>query len=189
LAAWYAYPMAARTRKESRSMSSESSSQGYTEKIRHVLTETRMVLPGAQALLGFGTVAALTDGFEELPPLLRAVHTTGLCFIAVAIILLMTPAAYHRIAEGGEQTEHFHRVASRLLLAAMAALAPGMAAGLWIVLERTTSSRSAGVIGAGLTVVLFYSTWFGWTLLARARDAARARPAKRLLPPRRSRIT
>jgi len=63
------------------------------------------------------------DGFEKLPNLLKYVHLISLCLTAVSIILLMTPAAYHRIVERGEETEHFHRFARKTLLAAMAPLA------------------------------------------------------------------
>jgi hypothetical protein len=186
IGAWYAYPMLARARRTGRkqepSMAAthdgeadspprHGADKDLADKIRHVLTEARMVLPGAQALLGFGVLAALMDSFEKFPPVLKAVHLAGLCFIALAVVLLMTPAAYHRIAERGEHTERFHRVAGRLLLGAMAALAPGVAAALWIVLERTSGSRTAGAAAAVLTLIAFYGAWFGWTLAVRERKA------------------
>ena len=139
------------------------------DRVRQVLTEARMVLPGAQALLGFGSIAVLMDAFKQLPGTLKLVHAIGLCFIALAIVLLMTPAAYHRIVEEGRESERFHRVASRLLLAAMASLAPGLGAALWLVLEVAFESRAAGLVGAIGVVAVFYSAWFGWTLFQRAR--------------------
>ncbi|MCC6661880.1 MAG: hypothetical protein IT437_13450 [Phycisphaerales bacterium] len=165
LAAWYAYPAAARLRDApEQGAAVDESSTPIDVKVHQVLTEARMVLPGAQALLGFGVISTLTTAFDGLPPTLRAVHAAGLSFIAVAVVLLMTPAAYHRIAERGENSERFHRVATRLLLAAMALLAPGMGAALWMVLERATGSRIAGASGGVVTVVLYYAMWFGWTL-------------------------
>jgi hypothetical protein len=35
-------------------------------RIRHVLTEARVVLPGTQALLGFQLTVILTESFEKL---------------------------------------------------------------------------------------------------------------------------
>jgi hypothetical protein len=163
LGAWYAYPWAARLREDPKEEDVEARATSIDDKVRQVLTEARMVLPGAQALLGFGVIATLTDAFERLPGTLRGVHAAGLCCIAAAVVLLMTPAAYHRIAERGENSERFHRVATRLLLAAMALLAPGMGAALWLVLERVTGSRAAGAGGAAATVVVYYAMWFGWT--------------------------
>jgi hypothetical protein len=37
-------------------------------KIEQVLTEARIIIPGAQALFGFQFVAMLTTGFDRLPP-------------------------------------------------------------------------------------------------------------------------
>jgi len=65
-------------------------------------------------------------GFERLPESSRALHLAGVLCIALATILLMTPAARHRLVEGGEDTEAFHQFASRVLLAAMVPLAPAL---------------------------------------------------------------
>jgi len=77
------------------------------DKIQHVLTETRVVLPGAQALLGFQLVTILMDGFEKLTTVAKYVHLISLCLIAVSIIILMTPAAYHRIVEREKRLNTF----------------------------------------------------------------------------------
>src|SRR5205085_946674 len=116
---------------------------GLADRVRQVLTEGRMTLPGAQALLGFGMIAVLMEAFRELPLILKVVHLIGLCCIASVIVLLMTPGAYHRIAEEGENSERFHRIATRFLLAAMALLALGLSAGIWVVFEIITGSRAA----------------------------------------------
>ena len=88
-------------------------------KIKQVLTETRVVLPGAQALLGFQLTAMLTDAFDKLPKNLQYVHLGSLCLLAVSIVFLMSPAAFHRIVERGEDTERLYRFSSVMLLAAM----------------------------------------------------------------------
>jgi hypothetical protein len=168
LGSWYVYPLVERGPAGVQVVEQDKPTD-VTEKIRHVLTEARMVLPGAQALLGFGTIVVLKDTFKELPQTLRVVHVISLCFIALATVLLMTPAAYHRIVERGEMDEEFHRVAARLLLLGMAALAPGLAGSVWVVLERATGSRAAGAVGAVAVVVLCYGLWFGWTLVERRR--------------------
>lgn len=173
--AWFAIPWWSRTRparKDPPRMTRRADTD-LPEKIRQVLTEARMVLPGAQALLGFGTIAVLSQKFATLPPLLRTVHVVGLCFIALATILLMTPAAFHRLAEGGAQTRRFHAVAGRLVLGAMAALAPGLAAGIWLVMEVATGSRTAGLVAALAVVGSLYAAWFGWSLAVRAARSRR----------------
>src|SRR5256885_1487543 len=79
-------------------------------------------------LRGFQCGAMLMAGFTKLPPVSRWIHVGGLACVALATILLITPAAYHRIAENGEDTERVHRVTSRLLLWALVPLALSLAA-------------------------------------------------------------
>src|SRR5271165_6297038 len=81
------------------------------DKIRQVLTEARVIIPGNQALLGFQFAIILQAAFRELAPWLKWIHLASLSLIALSTVLLLTPAAYHRIVERGEETEHFYRVA------------------------------------------------------------------------------
>ena len=138
------------------------------EKINYLLTESRIILPGAQALLGFQFAAFLTDAFERLPRASKLAHTASLLLIAAAVILLMTPAPYHRIVHGGEDTEAFDRVAARLVLGAMVPLGLGLAGELYVVLAKIAGARSA-VVAAGVAVLAFFGLWFGYPLLARRR--------------------
>jgi Family of unknown function (DUF6328) len=136
------------------------------EKINYLLTESRIILPGAQALLGFQFAAFLTDAFEKLPQASKLAHTASLLLIAAAVILLMTPAPYHRIVYGGEDTEAFDRIATRLVLGAMVPLGLGLAGELYVVLAKIADARSA-VIAACVAALAFLGLWFGYPLLAR----------------------
>lgn len=74
-------------------------------KVEHVLTEARVVLPGATALLGFQFATMLLEAFDKLPASSKYVHMLSLWLMGLSVILLMTPAAYHRIVERGEDSE------------------------------------------------------------------------------------
>lgn len=148
----------------------EENEQGGTklkDKIEQALTEMRVVLPGAQALLGFQFASMLVEGFDKLPASSKYVHLASLTLIALSVILLMTPAAYHRIVEKGENTDHFHRFASRILIAAMIPLALGMCGDLFVVMRKITESAIAAITGASLMLIFFYGLWFGYTLYRR----------------------
>jgi hypothetical protein len=136
------------------------------EKINLLLTESRIILPEAQALLGFQFAAFLTDAFEKLPQASKLVHTASLLFIAVAIILLMTPAPYHRIVYRGEDTKAFDRIATWLVLGAMVPLGLGLAGELYVVVAKIADARSA-FIAACVAALAFLGLWFGYPLLAR----------------------
>jgi hypothetical protein len=163
---WYGIEMfAARTRGSNASdnppSNEDSVGSKLKNKIEHVLTETRVVLPGAQALFGFQLVTILMEAFDALPELAKYVHLASLGSIAISVILLMTPAAHHRIVEKGEETEGFHRFASRTLLAAMVPLALGICGDLFVVTWKVTQSFEFGVISSAAMLVLFFSVWFG----------------------------
>lgn len=146
----------------------EAKGSELKDKIKHVLTEARVVLPGAQALLGFQFITTLMEAFEKLPLSLRYVHLSSLVLVSLSIVLLMTPAAYHRLVERGEETEHFHRFASRILIASMIPLALGVTGDFFIVVNKITASTVAAIISATLMLLFFYGFWFGLTLYRRS---------------------
>ena len=150
-----------------------------SERIKHVLTETRVVLPGAQALLGFQFLAMLTDPFEQLPRQAKIVHLASLISIGFATVLLMAPAAYHRIVEQGEETERFHRIASVLVVGAMVPIALGMAGDFYVVLVRVTGSSATAMLGGSIALAVFGGIWFGYSSYRRARMANDSPGARR----------
>src|SRR5438270_9954971 len=101
-----------------------------------------MVLPGAQALLGFQFITFVLSEFDKLPPSLKQIHVISSVLLTLSVILLMTPAAYHRIVEDGENTEHFHRFASVMLLSALVPLALGIAGDFYVVMEHVVYSTA-----------------------------------------------
>jgi hypothetical protein len=139
------------------------------DKITQVLTEGRVVLPGAQALFGFQLAMTLMQGYERIPESSKDVHLAATCAIALTVIFLMSPPAYHRIVEGGEDTERFHRFASWMVLAAMVTLPLGFAGDLWIVLRKQLGSVAAAHLGAAAALLFFYGLWFFAMLALRAR--------------------
>lgn len=154
--------------------SRDQSATPLSEKIKQVLTETRIVLPGAQALLGFQLTIVLTQKFDQIGAFQQRVHLLSLLAIAVCTVLLMSPAAYHRIVEDGEDTERFHRFASSMVLAALVFLAIGLAGDLEVVVYGIVKSLPLAWGSAGLALLFFYGLWFGFTFLRRNQVKVRA---------------
>jgi hypothetical protein len=93
-----------------------------------LLDECRMVLPGIQALFGFQLIAVFNPRFaQELSEGEQHAHLLALFLVAVAIALIMTPAALHRQLGVDRVTTTFITVSTRLLLASMVPLAFGIA--------------------------------------------------------------
>lgn len=171
---WYGFAFFSGPQKNSRGRKQQNPRAHPTAlktKIDQVLTEARVVLPGAQALLGFQLITMFMDGFDKLPNSSKYVHLASMALMALTMILLMSPAAYHRIAERGEDTTRLHRVASVLLVAAMITLPLGICGDVYIVFYKVTSSV-AGSFGIAVAVLaFFYGTWFGFTVYRRAQLA------------------
>ena len=102
-------------------------------KIEQLLTEARVLIPGAQALLGFQLIATFTKVFGELPLSAKYVHAVGLISVVIAVILLMTPAAIHRITYRGENSERFFELGSRFVISAALPIAVGVAADVYVI--------------------------------------------------------
>ena len=143
-------------------------------KIEQMLTEARVVLPGAQALLGFQLAIILTQAFEKLPPTSRAMHAVSLGLVALTVILLMAPAAYHRIVYAGEDAPEFHKTGSILVTAATVPLALGMSADLFVVMAKIAGSGAAALIAA-LALAGFVGLWHVYPAVRRGV----IRPARR----------
>jgi len=142
------------------------------DKIVQVLTEARVVLPGAQALVGFQLAITLMDAYEKLPHASKELHLAAIFADILAVIFLMAPAAYHRIVERGEDTERFHRFASAMILLALAVLPAGFALDLVVVVRKQSQSEAlAAAAGIG-TAAFFYLLWFAAMLWIRAKRNA-----------------
>ena len=144
-------------------------------KVEQLLTEARLIIPGGQALFGFQFIAMLTTGFDKLPPSSQLVHTAALCITALNVIVLMAPAALHRLSFAGEDSEAFLRLGSALVIAAPMLLALAVAADLYVVfdkvLENSILAALAGV-GGWLVMIAF---WYVIPLGLKSRHQAPSR--------------
>jgi cbb3-type cytochrome oxidase subunit 3 len=94
----------------------------------------------------------------------------------MSTIFLMAPAAYHRIAEHGEDSEEFYNLSGRMLLVAMFWLGLGIAADLWVILQKTAHSAAIAWSISAVTLLFFYGIWFGYSAHKR-REKVRERLA------------
>src|SRR5229473_5663253 len=107
-----------------------ASNQGEREDLslskaaEYLLDECRMVLPGIQALFGFQLIVVFSPGFgEKLGHAEQGAHLVAIGLVAVAVAMIMTPAALHCQAGAREVTARFVRLSRRLLLWSMFPLA------------------------------------------------------------------
>jgi uncharacterized protein DUF6328 len=138
-------------------------------RIEQMLTEARVLIPGAQALFGFQLAVMLTEAFRDLAPNTKIAHVVALCCIALAVILLMAPAAFHRLAYDGENTEAFHRLGSHLVVAAALPLALGITLDMYVAVTRAFETSLPALLAALGTGAVLLFLWCVQPLLLRAR--------------------
>ena len=155
-----------RSEARNKSMAKEKRARpSLEEKIQHALTDARVVLPGAQALLGFQLVAVFLGGFEALPASSQYVHIVSLTLITLSTILLMMPAAYHRLVEMGQPSQHFLRLTSNAILGSMIPLGAGICGDFFIVIRKVSGSLIVACTTSLLLLAMFCVLWFGLRFL------------------------
>jgi hypothetical protein len=148
-------------------------------RIEQMLTEARVILPGAQALFGFQLVCVLSEAFEKLPAASKLVHALSAGSVAVAVMLLMAPAAIHRIVWRGEDSETFHRTGSILVTVATLPLALGLAGGAYVVIAKIAQSAAVGAAAATAMLAALIGLWHVYPYyLRREREAGKGAVAR-----------
>jgi len=167
-AAWFVIELIRRER-EAHQVGEKIVRTSLKEKIGTLGTEIRVVLPGAQALLGFQFAAFLSDAFERLPYISKAVHFGSVTTMAVAVVLLMAPAAFHRIAAGGDDTREVDLFGTYAMLSAMLFVALSMCGDFYVILMMVTGAQAIAIVCPIVALSIAYALWFGFPLASRGR--------------------
>ena len=142
------------------------------DQIQHALTDARVVLPGAQALLGFQFVGVFLGGFVELPASSQYIHVVSLTLVTLSTILLMMPAAYHRLVEQGEPSENFLRLTRNAVVSSMVPLGAGICGDFFIVTRKVSGSMLVAGSTSLALLAMFCMLWFGFRLMRRGNRKA-----------------
>jgi Family of unknown function (DUF6328) len=165
---WYALPLY-RAMDRHRESDMQDEKQSLEARIVQALTELRVILPGAQALFGFQFAAVLTTRFGRLPAVSKGVHLVSLALVTIAVVMLIAPAAYHRIAAGGNAEEGVLRYAVYMMLPAVGLLALGMVGDAYVTVRLILESHAWALVVALLALVAFVSLLYLIPLMARSR--------------------
>ena len=131
------------------------------EEATHVTDEARMVLPGVQAVLGFQLIAVFNQRFQDLSTAEQLLHLAAFLLMALAMGLVMTPAAYHRQVERGCVSRRFVDLSSTLLTIAMLPLIAGVCLDTYLIARLILKERDPAMIVAVGTALLLACLWYG----------------------------
>lgn len=170
---WYALGVTVRIADGRREKEMPMASHGTPLHVRidQMLTEARVILPGAQAVLGFQLLVALSRGFEALPFPLKLIHLAALSADMLAVILLIAPAAVHRLAFFGEDDERFLAIGSTLVTVALVPLSAAISADVYVAVFKMLSSAEVALGGAIAAILLLLGLWYGLPLVVRRQHA------------------
>ena len=178
VAFWFAWGFLYRgaVKENKHEMTRTSTDTPLSKKIDYMLTEARVLIPGVQALLGFQLIAVLTRAFQQLPIALKVTHLAALGLMTLAIVLLLAPAAFHRVAFNGEDAQPVHTVGSAMVTAASAVLGLGLSAEVFVAIAAISGRSDLGVLLALVTLLALGMLWYVWPLVVRARQDERGAP-------------
>jgi hypothetical protein len=124
-----------------------------------MLSEMRILLPGAQMLTAFLIILPFNGGFA------RIVHTEKLLFLATfvlsltSLVLLSAPAVQHRIMRPLKDRARFKRVATKLMVTGSFTLAVALVLGTELVISEVFGAL-IGLITAGSMALLIAVIWW-----------------------------
>ena len=137
------------------------------KELQHTLEEARTVIPGLQALFGFQLIVAFHPSFKQLEWSLKLTHLGALIALALAIALIMTPAAYHRMVLRGKVSRSLIDFASRLIACAMAAFTMAITLNMFLIGSVVLESELWGTVLGLVAFIVVAGLWFGYPMLRR----------------------
>jgi Family of unknown function (DUF6328) len=133
-----------------------------------LLEEHRVAMPGAQVLFTFLLILPFQNRFEELTRAQEGLYFGAFLCASIAIVLLITPTASHRLRWRQHDKEALLRYATKTSIAALVLLAGAITSSVYLVgdflFDLPTAFLSTAIIAA-----LFAWFWFALPLLRRLR--------------------
>src|ERR671921_2842240 len=130
------------------------------DKVKYALDESRMLVLGAQVLVGFQMRSVFDKGFESLPIISQALKLCGLGLMLLAVGLIIAPSSYHRLVERGEDTHEIHRYTTKMMDWALLPFALGLGIDLYVAAQKIIGWKAGVAAGLfGTLVAAFF--WYG----------------------------
>lgn len=145
--------------------------QDTEHRIKLILSEARMVLPGIQALLGFQLIAVFNQAFTQiLTPVEQCIHLIAIFSSLSAIAILLTPAALHRQSEPDCISRDFANIAGRLVAIGMAPLMLSFCLEWYIVADLVLKNMMISIVSTIVVFASFLTLWVIWPQWRKAKN-------------------
>ena len=114
----------------------------------------------------------LTDRFGELSAASQAIHAASMGSVAIAIVLLIAPASYHRVAAGGNAEESVLRYTVMMMLPAEGLVALGLVGEAYVTVSMVSGNVTLAIVLSSLAAVGLAVLLYGVPLTVRWRRVA-----------------
>jgi hypothetical protein len=151
--------------REPRERSKEELDQEWGE----LVEEHRLAMPGVQVLFGFLLILPFQNRFRELSPQQEYVYFSALLCATVAIVLLISPTAAHRIRWRQSDKEVLLRRATRTAIAATVFMAASMTGSVYLITDYLFGEPATAIVTA-IVAALFAGFWYVLPVVRRLRD-------------------
>jgi hypothetical protein len=132
----------------------ETRAERVNRELMELLNELRVALPGVQFLFAFLLVVPFQQGGPKTTPFQHGIYYVALVSAAIACVLLIAPAAQHRVLFRQHDKEALLKRSSRSAFAGLMVLIVAITSALLFVLDffigHWQAWTTSGVIFAGL---------------------------------------
>src|SRR5829696_2229319 len=127
-----------------------------------VLDESRMILPGIQALFGFQLIVVFNDAFtEKLSVFEQRLHLLAIALVVITTMIIMTQAVFHRQTGLKHVANEFIHIATRLLLISMFPLATSVCLEFYLISRVILNDVGLSLLFSLGLFALFLFLWIG----------------------------
>ena len=137
----------------------ETPKERRDRELGELLQEMRVAITGVQVLFAFLLTLPFSQRFTTLSPEERTVYFAAVLAAALSSLLLIAPAANHRLLFRDGTKERLLKAANRLVIAGLVMLAICIGLSLYLATTKvfsTTVAASVAVVAAAITVFAWF---------------------------------
>jgi hypothetical protein len=124
-----------------------------------MLSEMRILLPGAQMLSAFLIILPFNGGFAKIVHLEKLLFLATFLFSLASLVLLSAPAIQHRLLRPLKDRARFKRIATRQIVAGAFALAIALVLGTDLVMSEVFGATVGLAVAAVMGLLIVCAWW------------------------------
>ena len=155
------------TRRRDTGTSRETHKERVDRELLELLNELRVALPGVQFLFAFLLIVPFQQTRDELTDFQKDLYFVALLAAAVATVLLIAPAAQHRVLFRQKDKDQLLRRGNLYAFAGLVVLGVAICPAILLVVD-VLFSTTLGWVAAGIVAVMLAIAWVAVPLWRRA---------------------